>query len=382
MNKRLTNRSETKRIMCGGVAIGGGAPVSIQSMTNTNTEDIEATKAQVIALADAGADIVRIAVPTLDAAKAFGEIKKEIGEKGRTTPLVADIHFDYKIALEAIKAGADKIRINPGNIGGKYRIKSVADAAGAAGIPIRIGVNSGSIEPDLKKLYESNIAKALAESALRSVELIKSTGFNDIVVSIKSSDVVVNTEAHKILSKETVYPLHLGITEAGFGETGIIKSAAGIGALLAIGIGDTIRVSLTGNPISEIPAARDILKAVNLLPGQISLISCPTCGRCKVDLPSLSREIASVLKEIESKRIFEAKLKWQEKEEIERPLTVAIMGCAVNGPGEASHADLGVACGINNGVYFEKGIQICSVPYDEIAQKIIDGLTSILKASS
>ena len=387
MNDEMTLRTNTKQVWCGDVAIGGGAPVSIQSMTNTKTEDAEATAAQILALSEAGADIVRVAVPTIEAAKSFAEIKKIVSGSDNAVPIVADIHFDYKIALETIQAGADKIRLNPGNIGGAERIKAVADAAGAKGIPIRIGVNGGSLEEYLQGLYKENPAKALAESALNNIELLRNTGFEDIVVSIKSSDVVVNTEAHKILSKQTTYPLHIGITEAGFGEAGIIKSAAGIGAILAMGIGDTMRVSLTGNPVREIPAAREILKAVNLLPGQITMISCPTCGRCKVDLPSLSREISAVISEIEKKRVFEAKLVRKETDlgkteetlkklkAIERPITVAIMGCAVNGPGEASHADLGVACGVDGGIYFEKGVKIGSVKYDEIAQKIIDGIS-------
>ena len=387
MNDEMTLRTNTRQVWCGDVAIGGGAPVSIQSMTNTRTEDAEATAGQIVALAEAGADIVRVAVPTIEAAKSFAEIKRIVKDSDRAVPIVADIHFDYKIALETIQAGADKIRINPGNIGGAERIKAVADAAGAAGIPIRIGVNSGSLEEYLQDLFKVEPAKALAESALNNIELLRNTGFDDIVVSVKSSDVVVNTEAHKILASQTTYPLHIGITEAGFGEAGIIKSAAGIGAMLAMGIGDTMRVSLTGNPVREIPAAREILKAVNLLPGQITMISCPTCGRCKVDLPSLSREVSSVISEIEKQRVLEAKLirmetnleKTEEKPErlkiAERPLTVALMGCAVNGPGEASHADLGVACGVDGGIYFEKGVKIGPVKYDEIAQKIIDGIS-------
>ena len=352
----------SRAVFCGNVQIGGGAPVSVQSMTNTFTENIDATKAQIEALAAAGADIVRCAVPTPEAAEALAEIKA----RGIRVPIVADIHFDCKLALAAIKAGADKIRINPGNIGGTEKLKAVTDAAGAAGIPMRIGVNGGSIEKDLKELYKSNPAEALAESAMRSIDIVKGLGFEDIVVSMKSSDVIISTEAHKLLAAETDVPLHIGITEAGFGRAAVVKSAAGIGALLAMGIGDTIRVSLTGDPVAEVEAARDILRAVNMLPGQITLISCPTCGRCKTDIAALCAEAATALEEIERTRISG------------KPIVAALMGCAVNGPGEATHADLGVACGADGGVYFEKGEQICAVRYDEIVEKLIRGVRALL----
>ena len=377
MNEKMTLRTETRQVWCGGVPIGGGAPVSIQSMTNTDTLDIEATVAQIIMLTDAGADIVRIAAPTKKAALSIKEIKSRLSESGRAVPVVADIHFDYMIALAAIEAGADKIRINPGNIGGDEQIKRVTDAAGKAGIPMRIGINSGSVEQDLHVFYKEDPAEALVESALRNVELVRKTGFEDIVVSIKSSDVIVNTKAHMKLAENTNLPLHIGITEAGFGEAGIVKSAAGIGALLAAGIGDTIRVSLTDNPVKEIPAAIDILRAVNLLPGGISLISCPTCGRCKVDLPSLCREVSGALTEIELARIKKAKeIQNQSQTDQEcsqvTQVKIALMGCSVNGPGEASDADLGVACGSDGGIYFEKGVKIGRIPYDEIVRTIID----------
>jgi len=331
-------------------------------MTNTFTEDVIATAAQIKALKTAGADIVRCAAPNPEAAEALKDIRERLDAEGISIPIVADIHFDYKLALAAINAGADKVRINPGNIGGKDRLKAVADAAGAAGIPMRIGVNRGSIEADLKEMYEEKPAEALAESALRNIDTVTSMGFNDIVVSIKSADVIVNTEAHRILSTKTGLPLHIGITEAGIGEQGIVKSAAGIGALLAMGIGDTIRVSLTGDPLNEIGAARDILRAVNLLPGQISLISCPTCGRCRVDLAPLCAETEKAILEIEKTRPSG------------RPLVVALMGCAVNGPGEASHADVGVACGADGGVYFEKGRQVRTVKTGEIVSALVDGV--------
>ena len=395
MSKKITLRTKTRQVWCGRVPIGGGAPVSIQSMTNTYTEDIDATVEQIAALYDAGADIVRVAAPTTNAAKAITVIKNRIEALGNALPIVADIHFDYRIALQAIKAGADKIRINPGNIGGEERIKMVADAAGAAGIPIRIGINSGSIQNDLLELYEKNPAKALAESAFRSIELIRKTEFEDIVVSIKTSDVIYNTEAHKLLAAETNLPLHIGITEAGLGEAGIVKSAVGIGSLLTMGIGDTIRVSLTGNPIQEITAARDILRAVNLLHGQITIISCPTCGRCKADLAAICCTVSDSISEIENRRISSARkrngLLYDNRNDkavdsndivINRPITVAIMGCAVNGPGEASHADLGVALGPDGGVYFEKGFKIGVVTYDKIAEKIIDGIKRLNHAKS
>ena len=353
----MTLREKTRPVFCGKVQIGGGAPIAVQSMTNTFTEDIEATADQINALARAGADIVRCAVPTDEAAAALAEIRKRV-----PVPIVADIHFNYKLALAAIKAGADKIRINPGNIGGAEKLKAVTDTAGEAGIPIRIGVNGGSIEPDLMELYESRPEEALAESALRNIDIVRSQGFEDIVVSIKSSDVLVNTEAHKLLASATDLPLHIGITEAGIGAQGIVKSAAGIGALLAMGIGDTIRVSLTGDPINEIAAARDILRAVNKLPGQITLISCPTCGRCKTDITPLCEQAAKELEEIELTR------------KTGNPILAAIMGCAVNGPGEAVHADVGVACG----VYFEKGVEIKKVVEDEIVNTLIEGVKKLL----
>jgi (E)-4-hydroxy-3-methylbut-2-enyl-diphosphate synthase len=376
MNGKMTTRAETRQVRCGRVPIGGGAPVSVQSMTNTNTEDSDATAVQIAALADAGADIVRLAAPTRKAALAIKEIKSKLSDEGWTVPIVADIHFDHRIALAAIEAGADKIRINPGNIGGIEQLKIVADAAGKAGIPIRIGVNSGSVEQDLLGLYKEKPAEALAESALKNIELVRNTGFEDIVVSIKSSDVIINTEAHMILAENTNLPLHIGITEAGFGEAGIIKSAAGIGALLAYGIGDTIRVSLTGDPIYEIPAARNVLRALNLLPGGVSIISCPTCGRCKVDLTSICKEVSDALLEIELKRTKAAKDKiltpeYKKQNEIST-IKIAIMGCSINGPGEASDADLGVACGSDGGIYFEKGVKTGKISYDEITQKIID----------
>ena len=400
----MTKRTDTRQVVCGGVPIGGGAPIAVQSMTNTFTEDVVTTAAQISELYKAGADIVRVAVPTQEAARAIAKIKARLEDSGIVVPIVADIHFDYRIAIEAIRNGADKIRINPGNIGDAERLKMVADAAGLAGIPMRIGVNSGSLESDLRELYDREPAAALVESALRNVSLVRRTGFDNIVISIKSSNVVTNAEAHRLLAESTDLPLHIGITEAGYGEAGLIKSAVGIGALLAMGIGDTLRVSLTGDPLREVAAAQDILHAVNLLPGQITLISCPTCGRCRVDLAALCNEVSEALKTIESERIQAARRSSRCKvfgnynsstpedskvsldtyrrtsvinqAEIRennafRPITVALMGCAVNGPGEASQADFGIACGPDGGVFFEKGIKGETIPTDQIVQILI-----------
>ena len=371
----ITRRENTKRVICGGTLIGGGAPITIQSMTNTKTEDETATAAQIIALADAGADIVRVSVPTEKAALSLTGIKTRVRDAGFAVPVVADIHFDYRLAVSATLAGADKIRINPGNIGGAERLKAVVDAAGSAGIPMRIGINGGSLEEDLKQLYTTRPAEALAESAVRNIGRICGMGFEDIVVSVKDSDVLINAEAHRLLAAATDLPLHIGITEAGVGASGAIKSAVGIGALLAMGIGDTIRVSITGDPLAEIPPARDILRSVNQLPGQITLISCPTCGRCRVDLASLADELSAALAEAESARIKAARK--SPGTQPASPLTVALMGCAVNGPGEASCADLGVACGADGGVYFEKGVKGNSIPYEEIVPTIISRLATL-----
>jgi (E)-4-hydroxy-3-methylbut-2-enyl-diphosphate synthase len=348
----------TRTVDCGGVPIGGGAPIPIQSMTNTDTEDAEATLRQIARLSAAGCDIVRCAVPTAAAAKAIREITQY-----SPIPVVADIHFDYRLAIAAIRAGAHKVRINPGNIGSADRVRAVADAAKDAGIPIRIGVNSGSLEADILEKYGGPTARALAESALRNIELLHRMDFFDLVVSIKSSDVVVNTKAHRLLADKTDHPLHIGITEAGIGQAAVAKSAAGIGALLALGLGDTVRVSLTGDPVSEISVARDILRAANRLPGGISLISCPTCGRCRADLEKIASEVAAKIFVIESARGKQG-----------RALTVAVMGCAVNGPGEASHADFGVACGETNAVYFERGKKIRTIRQDEIVDVVAAAL--------
>ncbi|MDR3365266.1 MAG: flavodoxin-dependent (E)-4-hydroxy-3-methylbut-2-enyl-diphosphate synthase [Clostridiales Family XIII bacterium] len=396
MPEGMTGRGQSRRVFCGGVPIGGGAPIPIQSMTNTSTEDAEATAAQIAALAAAGCDIVRCAAPTREAARALPDIRARLAARGVSIPIVADIHFDHRVALAAIEAGADKIRINPGNIGGRERLKAVVDAAGSAGIPIRIGVNGGSLEEGLRVLYETNPAEALAESALRHIDLVRGMGFEGLVVSVKSSDVLINTEAHRRLAAATDLPLHIGVTEAGFGDAAVVKSAAGIGALLAMGIGDTVRVSLTGDPVREIAAARGILRAVNLLPGQITLISCPTCGRCRVDLSAICGQVAGALRGVEEERIRGAKRVFRGGESTGtgtlllreaggaaalRPIIVAVMGCAVNGPGEASHADLGVACGADGGVYFERGVRKGAVAEDEIAKTVLAGVQKLINVS-
>lgn len=342
----------TKQVFCGDVAIGGGAPVSIQSMTNTDTADIQAAGAQIRRLEEAGCQIVRLAVPDMDAARAFAELKKTA-----KVPLVADIHFDYRLALEAIRAGADKIRINPGNIGEKEKVRQVVDAAKAAGIPIRVGVNSGSLEKDILEKNGGPTAEGLAESALRNVELLENMGFQDIVVSLKSSNVKMNFEAYQLVASQTDYPLHIGVTEAGTLSRGKIKSAAGIGALLLSGIGDTMRVSLTADPVEEVFFAKKLLQSIGLEESGIDLVSCPTCGRTKVDLEAIVREIEEKL---DSDRNLQNK-----------KLKLAVMGCAVNGPGEARDADLGVACGQGKGVIFSKGDIIKTVPEQEIAAELI-----------
>jgi (E)-4-hydroxy-3-methylbut-2-enyl-diphosphate synthase len=390
----LTRRM-TRQVDVGGVRLGGGAPVPIQSMTNTFTEDVTATVAQIRALAAAGCEIVRCTVPTERAATALDEIKRTLRAEGLRIPLVADIHFDYKLALAAIASGADKIRINPGNIGSADRVQAVADAAGAAGIPIRIGVNGGSLERDLVEGFGGPTAAALAESAFRNVALLEKMGFSNLVVSIKSSDARENLEAHRLFAANSDLPLHIGLTEAGIGCAAIVKSAVGIGALLLDGIGDTIRVSLTGDPVSEIPVARDILRAAGLLPGAIDLISCPTCGRTKADLEHIVAEVAEALAVLEAIHGRNQKYNVTQGEvsgigitamKSERPIiernikhiTVAVMGCAVNGPGEAAHADLGVACGEKNAVYFEHGVKIKTIDQSEIVHTLIDGINKIL----
>ncbi len=322
----------TKRLTVGGVPLGGGAPVSIQSMCNTKTDDVEATVRQILALEAAGCEIVRVAVPDMAAARAIAAIRESIH-----IPLVADIHFDYRLALECVRQGIDKIRINPGNIGGEENVRAVAEACGAAGVPIRIGVNGGSLEKSLSQKYGGVTAEALVESAIGHAALLEKVGFTDICISVKCSAVPVMVSAYRLLSQRCGYPLHLGVTEAGTPEMGMVKSAMGIGGLLCLGIGDTIRVTLTADPVEEIAAAKKILMAAGLRQEGVNLIACPTCGRTSIDLIGLTREV-------------ERRLKGCKK-----PITVAVMGCAVNGPGEAAAADVGIAGGKGEGLLFARG---------------------------
>lgn len=346
----------SRQVSCGNVLIGGGAPISIQSMTNTDTRNIADTVGQIARLTDAGCDIVRCAVPDMEAAAAFGQIKKLV-----KVPLVADIHFDYRLAVAAIENGADKVRINPGNIGSRERVKAVVDAARSRQIPIRIGVNSGSLEKEILEKYQGVTAEGLAESALKNIELIEDMGFTDLVLSLKSSDVRLNFQAHKLVIEKMGYPLHIGITEAGTVESGKAKSAIGIGALLLSGIGDTIRVSLTGDPVNEVFYANEILKALDLKKNSIHFISCPTCGRCGVDLAKITTEVEKALKPIEDSM----------KKNNVPSISVAVMGCAVNGPGEAREADFGVACGKGKGLIFRKGETVKTVREEDIARELI-----------
>ena len=344
----------TRQICVGGVKIGGGAPVSIQSMTNTPTHDVEATLAQIQALTAAGCEIVRLAVPDMAAARAIGAIKA-----GSSVPLVADIHFDYWLALEAVRQGIDKVRINPGNIGAPERVKAVAEACMDRSIPIRIGVNGGSLEKRLLEQYGGPTPEALVESGLRQAQMLEQFGFHDICISLKSSSVSTTMKAYRLMSERCDYPLHLGVTEAGTPELGVIKSAAGIGGLLALGIGDTFRVTLTADPVEEIFAAKKILKAVGLRREGPELIACPTCGRTKIDLIPMARRVEDLLRQVD------------------KPITVAVMGCVVNGPGEARHADVGIAGGQGEGVLFQKGQVVARVPEDRLVDelmKLIDTL--------
>ena len=336
-------RDTTKRIMVGNVPIGGGAPIAIQSMTNTKTEDVAATVAQTNYLAAAGCQIIRCAIPTMEAALAIPEIKKQI-----SIPLVADIHFDYKLAIAAIENGADKIRINPGNIGGPDKIKAVVEKALEYNIPIRVGVNGGSLEKELIKKYGGVTAEGLVESALDKVRIMESFGMKDMVISIKSSDVPMCIKAHELIAKQTNYPLHVGITEAGPVKTGIIKSSVGMGVILGQGIGDTVRVSLTGDRIEEIRTAQKILSALGLRKNGVEVVSCPTCGRTQIDLIGLATQVEEMVANYDL------------------DIKVAVMGCVVNGPGEAREADLGVAGGIGEGLLFKKGEVIRKLPESEL----------------
>ena len=337
----------TKQIMVGGVPIGGGAPVTIQSMTNTRTDDVEDTLHQIRTLAAAGCEIIRVAVPDMAAAKAVGKLKEE-----SPIPVVVDIHFDYKLALEAIAAGADKVRINPGNIGGADHVKAVAQACARRGVPIRIGVNGGSLEKPLLAKYGGVCPEAMVESAFGHIRLLNQYDFDDICVSLKSSSVPMTMKAYRLMSQASDYPLHIGVTEAGTVRMGTLKSAVGIGGLLALGIGDTMRVSLSADPVEEVYAAKEILKAAGVRKEGAELVSCPTCGRTRIDLIALANEVEERLKAVD------------------KPITVAVMGCVVNGPGEASAADCGIAGGVGEGLLFKKGQIIKKVPQEQLVEEL------------
>lgn len=340
-------RKKTREVRIGSKAIGAEHPILIQSMTNTRTEDIKGTIAQIQKLTDAGCEIIRCAVPTMEAAEALTEIKK-----GITIPLVADIHFDYRLAIAAMEHGADKIRINPGNIGAKEKIQAVIDAAKERGIPIRVGVNSGSLEKELVEKYHGVTAEGIVESAMDKVRLIEEMGYDNLVISIKSSDVLMCVKAHELIADQTDYPLHVGITESGTLTSGNIKSAMGLGMILGQGIGDTIRVSLTGDPLEEIKSAKIILRTLGLRTGGIEVVSCPTCGRTQIDLISLANQVENMVSTIPL------------------DLKVAVMGCVVNGPGEAKEADIGIAGGVGEGLIIKHGEIYKKVKEDELLEAL------------
>lgn len=340
-------KKKTKVVQIGDVKIGGSNPIAIQSMTNTKTENVEATVKQILALEKAGCDLIRVAVPTTEAAEAIKEIKKQIH-----IPIIADIHFDYRLAILAIENGADKIRINPGNIASIDKVAKIVAAAKEKNIPIRVGVNSGSLEKNLIEKYHGVTAQGLVESALDKVKIIEDMGYDNLVISIKSSDVLMCSEAYKLIAKETNYPLHVGITEAGTLLAGNIKSAIGLGLILSEGIGDTIRVSLTGDPVEEIKSAKIILKTLGLRSGQIEVVSCPTCGRTQIDLIKLANQVEELVADIPL------------------DLKVAVMGCVVNGPGEAREADIGIAGGCGEGLIIKKGKVVKKVPEEALLETL------------
>lgn len=349
------SRRKTRVVKAGNVLIGGDNPVVIQSMCNTDTRDVSATVNQIKALEKAGCEMVRVAVPDMTAAQAIGKIKEQI-----SIPLVADIHFDYKLAVEAMTQGIDKIRINPGNIGSREKVQIVADMAKEKGIPIRIGVNSGSLQKDLLEKFGGHVTpEAMVESALSHVKILEECDFRDIVISIKSSNVPFSIEAYSLLSQAVDYPLHLGITEAGTVYSGTVKSAVGIGSILAMGIGDTIRVSLTGDPTEEIKAAKEILKSLELRKFGVEMISCPTCGRTQIDLISLAQQVEEKCRNIN------------------KDIKVAVMGCAVNGPGEAREADIGIAGGHGEGLIFKKGEILKKVPENELLDTLMEEIEKL-----
>lgn len=351
----MTYRASTKPVQIGNRIIGGGNPVLIQSMCNTKTEDSASTIAQILELERAGCDIIRVAVPTMEAAESLKTIKKAIH-----IPLVADIHFDYRLAIAAIECGADKIRINPGNIGSEERVQAVVDKAKEYGVPIRVGVNSGSLEKHLIEKYGGVTAEGIVESALDKAALIERMGYDNLVLSIKSSDVLMCVKAHELIARQTPYPLHVGITEAGTVLSGNIKSAIGLGLILNQGIGDTIRVSLTGNPVEEVKSAKLILKTLGLRTGGVEVVSCPTCGRTQIDLIGLANQVENMV------------------QEYPLDIKVAVMGCVVNGPGEAREAELGIAGGIGEGLLFKKGQIIRKVPEAELLNALKAELDQML----
>ena len=347
----MAERKSTREVRIGDVVIGGNHPIAIQSMTNTKTQDVEATVAQILQLERAGCQIIRSTVPDMEAAKALSEIKKQIH-----IPLVADIHFDYRLAIAAMENGADKIRINPGNIGSAERVKAVVDCARERNIPIRVGVNSGSLEKELVEKYHGVTAEGIVESALDKVKMIEDFGYDNLVISIKSSDVMMCVKAHELISKQTDYPLHVGITESGTIISGNIKSSIGLALILNQGIGDTIRVSLTGDPVEEIKSAKLILKTLGLRKGGIEIVSCPTCGRTSLDLISLANKVETMV------------------QDIPLDMKVAVMGCVVNGPGEAKEADIGIAGGVGVGLLIKHGEIIKKVPEDQLLDTLREEL--------
>lgn len=353
------DRKQTRPISIGTVTIGGGSEIKIQSMTNTKTEDVAATVTQILELEVAGCDIIRCAVPTMEAAACLSEIKKRIH-----IPLVADIHFDYRLAVAAIEHGADKIRINPGNIGSIERLKIVVETAKKRNIPIRVGVNSGSLKKEILQKYQGVTAEGLVESALEQVHLIEQLGYENLVISIKSSDVMMCVQAHELIAKRTEYPLHVGITEAGTKLAGTIKSSIGLGLILNRGIGDTIRVSLTAPPIEEVKAAKLILRTLGLRKKGVELVSCPTCGRTNIDLIHLAKQTEELV------------------EQYDVPLKVAVMGCAVNGPGEAREADFGIAGGMGEGILFCKGEILRKVPEEHLLMELKKELDAYVEKRS
>lgn len=349
-------RRKSRPVTIGRVTIGGTHPVAVQSMTNTKTENVAATVEQIHRLTERGCEIIRCAVPTLEAAKALADIKKQIA-----IPLIADIHFDYRLALQALESGVDALRLNPGNIGGRDRVEKVVTAAKARQVPIRIGVNAGSLPRDLLAKYGHPSAQAMVEAAWRHIHILEEMDYNNIVISLKAHDVPLTLEAYRLMARECDYPLHVGVTEAGTIHSGLIKSAVGIGTLLAEGIGDTIRVSLTGDPLAEIDAGFEILKSLGLRQHGPTLVSCPTCGRTSVSLEKMAREVETRLSHIR------------------QPITVAVMGCVVNGPGEAREADVGIAGGCGEGLIFRKGEILRKVPEDRLVEELFNEIDTIIK---